>query len=172
MIKNILLVWACMFSGCCIACHAITVTDPENIIIKAKKMGEKNYVSYLLGSPEKWNYVLLNIEDGNNKWLTVARMLRHYTDASATAALKYSVSIALKNAPEHVLAILGKEYTVQEICGSPFIEEDIQDELGFLRTIKYRVENTKNETKHKQACLNNIDQQITVLYPKKFSQIN
>ena len=130
--KNICLVGMLVVSGFALAC--LDISDPKVVMRDASKMGEKNYLMRLVDDPEKWIYLLYKIESGNNEWLAVAEMLRSVSDAATTKTLTYTMSFALKNSPENVLGLLGKYYSVTEVCGSPFIEEDIHYELGFLKS--------------------------------------
>ena len=159
--KHIFLVGMLVFSGFVLAC--LDVSDPDVVIQDAKKIGEKNYLMHLVDDPEKWIYVLYKIESGNNAWLTVAEMLRSVSDAATTQALVYSMSFALKNAPENVLARLDKHYSVKAVCGSPFIEEDMHYELGFLKTIRHKVKQAKFKGENQARCLNHITQQIAAI---------
>ena len=141
---------------------AAPTIDDSTALFYTEKVKENTYVSQLVKNKEKWIYILSQIESGNNDWLNVAQSLREHTDASATRGLIYAVSFALKNSPNNVLSILGDKYSVKEVCGSPFIEEDIEYELGFLKALRKKVmySSYKGNGNQKKTCLKNIDHQI------------
>ena len=55
-------------------------------------------------------------------WLTIALRLRAGSDADTGETLSRALARALPNAPERVLALLGRGYDVDNLCTSPFIE--------------------------------------------------
>ena len=64
------------------------------------------------------------IETGHPKWLEVARRLRAVSDASTTLSLNYAVARALPNAPDQVLLLVGRGFTLDDVCTSPYIEPE------------------------------------------------
>ena len=64
------------------------------------------------------------IETGHPKWLEVARQLRAASDASTTLSLNYAVARALPNAPDQVLLLVGRGFTLDDVCTSPYIEPE------------------------------------------------
>ena len=55
-------------------------------------------------------------------WLTIALRLRAGSDAGTGETLSRALAQALPNAPERVLALVGRGYGVDNLCTSPFIE--------------------------------------------------
>ena len=55
-------------------------------------------------------------------WLTIALRLRAGSDAGTGETLSRALAQALPNAPERVLALVGRGYDVDNLCTSPFIE--------------------------------------------------
>ncbi len=157
MMKAILL-FIFIYSGLATACGQPIRADA--IMEYADSTGEKEYVLRLRDRKERWAYILSKIESGDKTWLKVAEILKRNADAAMTKELTYTVSFALKNSPEQVLGILGGQYSVKEICGSPFVEENIHFEQGFLKTIKNKVENADYQGQQKAICLDNINHQI------------
>ncbi|WP_353669137.1 hypothetical protein [Marinomonas sp. THO17] len=115
----------------------------------------------LYNQPEKWAYVLGQIETGAKPWLNIADLLKAHSDAATTRGLNYAMFFALKNAPSNVLTVLGKHYSVKEVCVSPFIENELEYELGFLKTIRNRLIKTTTVSNEKASCLASIEQQIS-----------
>ncbi len=149
------------FGGFTMACPQ--VIHPESVMMNSDESEAKEHVINLINNKPKWIYVLSEIENGNKEWLEVAEYLRNYSDASATKELIYSMAFALKNSTDNVLAILDGGYSVNEICSSPFIEENIHYELGFLSAIKENVKNSNFDGINKEKCLKNIGHQISII---------
>ena len=64
------------------------------------------------------------IETGSPSWLEVARRLAPGSDASSALCIDYAVARALPRAPSRVLALIGRGFTVEDVCTSPFIEPE------------------------------------------------
>jgi hypothetical protein len=63
------------------------------------------------------------IATGDSAWLDVAEQL---TPASAAAAASLSIALAsaLPRSPNRVLAVLGRKYSVEDVCSIPFLEPE------------------------------------------------
>lgn len=152
--KKYLLICLTVICGYTVACEQYTT--PESILLHANTVGEKDFVQHIIHNKKDWTYILNQITSGDPAWLQVAEYLKGHSDASTTSALHYAVSHALKNAPDNVLAILGRPYSVKKICRSPFIEENIDYELGFLKAIRNAVTTSAYRGENKARCLNQI----------------
>ena len=64
------------------------------------------------------------IETGHPKWLEVARQLRAVSDASVALSLDYAVARALPHAPDQVLLLVGRGFTIDSVCTCPFVEPE------------------------------------------------
>jgi hypothetical protein len=108
-----------------------------------------------LKAHSKWEGVLDKIETGECSWLETARRLRPGTDASAALELRFAVSRALSKNPKGVLRLVGKGFSIDEVCTSPFIEPDPGVEEAFLeeamRSLKNMAPGTL--TKRSKECL-------------------
>ncbi len=152
--KKYLLICLAVICGYTVACEQYTT--PESILLHADASGEKDFVQHIIHNKKDWTYILSQITSGDTAWLQVAEYLKDHSDASATSALNYAVSHALKNTPDNVLAILGRQYSVKKICRSPFIEENIDYEAGFLKAIRSAVTTSTYRGENKARCLNHI----------------
>ena len=94
------------------------------------------------------------IETGESSWLEAAQRLKPGTDASATLELRFAVSRALPKNPKGVLHLVGKGFSLDEICTSPFIEPEPGVEKAFLdealRSLKNMAPGTL--TKRSKEC--------------------
>jgi hypothetical protein len=67
--------------------------------------------------------VMSGIATGDSAWLDVASRITP-ASAAAAASLNIALASALPRSPERVLALLGPNYPVEEICNIPFLEPE------------------------------------------------
>ena len=87
-------------------------------------MGRAASVAKRIDADESFGRSVMNgIATGDSAWLEVARQL---TPASATSAATFSIALAsaLPRSPERVLAVLGPNYPVEDVCAIPFLKAD------------------------------------------------
>ena len=80
---------------------------------------------------DNFGAVLDGIASGDERWLIVGYRLRNESDAGVTSMLRESFAMALIPAPSLVLKTQKEgrlKYSVEELCGSPFIDEP---QIGF-----------------------------------------
>jgi len=130
----------------------------DALLHNIEKNGNTLVANDLIDNPEKWNFVLTKISTGNQDWLTVANQLKPVTSAANAEALNFAIAHALIANPEAVLNIIGKNFTVDEVCVSPFIEGSVNTEIIFLNKVIKSVTMTKTESLQtiKSACLKNL----------------
>ena len=63
------------------------------------------------------------IATGDSAWIEVARAITPASSA-AEASLNIALASALENTPRRVLPLLSKKYSLEEVCGIPFLEAD------------------------------------------------
>jgi hypothetical protein len=86
--------------------------------------GSRAVLARLWQDPRHFEEVCDHIETGAPGWLRVASELRASSDAGQSTSLNYSVARALPRAPVAVLSLIGRGFTVEDVCTSPFIEPD------------------------------------------------
>ena len=67
--------------------------------------------------------VMSGVATGDSLWLDVASRLTP-PSASAEASLAIALASALPHSPARVLSLLGRNYSVEEVCGIPFLKAD------------------------------------------------
>lgn len=99
--------------------------------------------------------VLIGITSGDSAWLEVARLLKPVADAEAREFLGIAVADALPVAPERVLALIGREYPAERVCGLPFIEQPDSEAVSYFRRAWPAVEAVRrpNLAAQRAACL-------------------
>ena len=63
------------------------------------------------------------IATGDSAWIEVARAITPASSA-AEASLDIALASALETTPRRVLPLLSKKYSLEEVCGIPFLEAD------------------------------------------------
>lgn len=85
--------------------------------------GAGNVVKQLTqGDESQWRRVIRKIDSGSPEWLEVAKKLLGATDAGATEDLYASLAIALTHNPNGVLALVGTNLPLDQVCTVPFVE--------------------------------------------------
>ena len=134
-----------------------------------KEQGAKETVKKLYGNPNAWNGLLLNIASGKREWLNMAVQLKAGADAGISGMLKFAVGEALENAPELVLQVAADGFSLEDICGSPDV-----DDVRFstyekaLESITRRIEaleEIRNQEigKKRQYCIEKLKESISRL---------
>ncbi|HUQ98123.1 MAG TPA: hypothetical protein VM166_01635 [Gemmatimonadaceae bacterium] len=67
--------------------------------------------------------VTSGIASGDSAWLEVARAITPASSA-AEASINIALAAALERSPRRVLPLLAKKYSLEEVCGIPFLEAD------------------------------------------------
>ena len=106
----------------------------------------------------KFGAVLDGIASGNERWMEVGIKLRSESDAGVTSMLRESFAMALITAPSLVLNAQKEErlkYTVEELCGSAFIDEPQIGYSAYFSKAELSVSGIKDKGLEgiKQRCL-------------------
>ncbi|MEA5114558.1 MAG: hypothetical protein VB050_11085 [Geobacteraceae bacterium] len=136
--------------------------DAEHLAKEIKSKGAREVIAELM-SDDQWTEfekVCDKIETGNREWLEVARLLAPGSDAAAAESLTMSVARALPKSPREVLALIalsehdhGKEFTIDNICVSPYIENEPGVEERHLLTTSNVLESTDTSNDPHLNCL-------------------
>jgi len=110
------------------------VTKAIEAEIQAK--GAKAAVAELHAGPApQWDQVLARVTQGGADWLQLATELLGGTDAADTEGLHGALSSALQNNPAAVLAMLGPEVGIADVCFDRQIEPtDARHQAFIART--------------------------------------
>ena len=100
------------------------VPDAAALLSQIDASGPKVVFHRLWANEGQFEVICNRIETGDPSWLEVARRLRPVSDAAASLSLNYSVARALPAAPALVLGLVGRGFSIHDICTSPFIEPD------------------------------------------------
>ena len=94
------------------------------LVLSDIRLGGAPEVSKRIDSDENFGRsVTSGIATGDSLWLQVADKLIP-ASAAAEATLSIALAAALPRSPDKVLALLGKKYPVEEVCGMPFLKAD------------------------------------------------
>jgi hypothetical protein len=103
---------------------AWTPMGSAELVLSDIKLGGAPEVSKRIDSDENFGRsVTSGIATGDSLWLQVADSLIP-ASAAAEATLSIALASALPRSPDKVLALLGKKYPVEEVCGIPFLKGD------------------------------------------------
>jgi hypothetical protein len=127
------------------------VLIPEVVLREIDSQGPRTVLERLSENEA----LFAGIESGDPRWLEVARRLRGVSDASTSLSLNYSVARALPKAPERVLTLIGRGFTVNDVCTSPFIEPEprVAEEYAKRAEAALRHVTTSHLTKARDRCL-------------------
>jgi len=107
---------------------AIAAAEPlplaSTLLGEIESNGPRTVLKRIWADAPEFDAVCAAIESANPDWLEVARRLRPVSDAAASLSLNYSVARALPVAPQQVLGLVGRGFTIEDICTSPFIEPE------------------------------------------------
>lgn len=140
------------------------VLTAESILNQIKIDGLKTTFDRLWVDEKQFDYVCDMIQTGDSKWFEVARYLKKSSDAASSLSLNYSVARALPKEPEKVLRLIGKEFSIENICTSPFVEPDPGKAENYqLHAIAALKSITAFDLKQKkEECLSRISLPLTV----------
>ena len=117
--------------SCLLAVASVTgcerSTSADALLAEIERTGPRPVLERLWTNGEQFDATCAAIETAEANWLEVARRLKPVSDAAASVSLNYlnySVAKALPLAPIRVLALVGRNFTVDNICTSPFIEPE------------------------------------------------
>jgi hypothetical protein len=119
------IVWplaACLLSSPFAVQAETPLPSPTALLAEIEVAGPRIVLERLWANDSQFNALSLAIESGEADWLEVARRLKPASDAGVSLSLNYSVARAIPVAPTRVLGLVGRGFTVEGICTSPFIE--------------------------------------------------
>ena len=94
------------------------------LVLSQIKLGGVPAVARRLDSDPTFAESVTNgIATGDSAWLEVARAITPASSA-AEASLNIALASALERAPRLVLPLLSRKYSIEEVCGIPFLEAD------------------------------------------------
>jgi hypothetical protein len=104
--------------------NAWTPRGSAEVVLSEIRLGRAASVAKRIDADEGFGRSVMNgIATGDSAWLEVARQLN---PASATSAASFSIALAsaLPRSPERVLAVVGPNYPVRDVCAIPFLKAD------------------------------------------------
>ena len=94
------------------------------LVLSQMKMGAAGAVSRRIDNDQKFGQsVMSGVATGDSLWLEVARQVKLGSSA-AEASMAMALAAALPRSPARVLALTGRKYPLEEVCGIPFLEAD------------------------------------------------
>jgi cell division septation protein DedD len=103
---------------------AWTPMGSAEVVLSEIKLGGAAAVSRRIDSEEDFaSSVMSGIATGDSVWLQVADRIAP-ASAAAEATMSIALASALTHSPERVLALVGRKYPVEEVCGIPFLKGD------------------------------------------------
>jgi hypothetical protein len=107
------------------------------------------------GSGRQWKTVLHGIESGSPAWLEVAAKLLTASDAGHTTDLYFSLAMALTRNAAGVLAMVGPNLPIKQVCSVPYIEPDAETIAKHRKKARAALEkvNSTDLASQKAACL-------------------
>ena len=97
--------------------------NAETILAEIKVAGAPRIAQRIDTDENFGRAVIDGISTGDSVWLKVAAELTP-ASAAAEASLAIALASALPHSPDNVLAVLGRKYQVEEVCGIPFLKAD------------------------------------------------
>ncbi len=147
--------------------------DPSAILARISERGVWFVVGELYDHPDDWEYVLGNIQKGNEVWLRVAVRLQPGTDAGPASMLCEAVSVALIHAPERVLRLAVPTFRLEEICGGrpdplptyPLAADELERQIKSVANVK-----DADLIERRDRCLRELEESRVHL--KRFFEVN
>jgi hypothetical protein len=102
----------------------VSLPSATALLSENEASGARAVLDRLWANERQFDSLCTAIESAEPSWLEVARRLRPSSDAGITLSLNYSVARALPAAPAQVLGLIGRGFTLDDICTSPFIEPE------------------------------------------------
>jgi hypothetical protein len=118
---------------CLAACKesAWTPRGSADIVLSEIKLRGASGVSKRLDTDETFaRSVMSGIASGDSTWLVVASRLEPES-AAAEASLEIALASALIESPQKVLALVGRKYQVDQVCGIPFRRTDSSEVMNY-----------------------------------------
>ena len=101
------------------------------LLLSEIKLRGAGVVSRRIDSDEDFGRTVMDgIATGDSAWLDVAAALQP-TSAAAEASMAIALASALPQAPQRVLALLGRKYQTEEVCGMPFLRADSAQVISY-----------------------------------------
>jgi hypothetical protein len=112
---------------------------------RIEAVGAREVVRQLIGTGEKeghWETVLERAESGDREWIDVVGRLAAGTDAGSSTDVKVALANALPKNPAAVFKQAGSVpyLQVQDLCGGPFIEPELDYLKDFYARVKQALE--------------------------------
>lgn len=99
--------------------------DPASLLSAIDAKGPRKALDDVLDENDiAFDSICHSIESGDPQWLEVARRLRPGADGFIAEGLDYAVARALPKAPDAVLGLIGRGFTLDRVCTSPFNEPE------------------------------------------------
>ena len=103
---------------------AWTPLGTAELVLSQMRLGGEAYVAKRIDADQRFGRsVMEGIASGDSLWLEVAKNLTP-ASASAEASLTIALASALPHAPAKVLPLLAAKYSLEKVCGIPFLEPD------------------------------------------------
>jgi hypothetical protein len=116
------------------------------LVLSDIKLRGATAVSRRLDSDENFGRsVLTGIATGDSTWLEVAARITPATSA-AEASLEIALAAALNHAPDRVLRLLGDKYSVEEVCGIPFLKADSAAVVGYYDSVTTALQRARSDS--------------------------
>ena len=103
--------------------------------------------------------VTSGIATGDSAWIEVARAITPASSA-AEASLNIALASALQASPRRVLPLLASKYSLEEVCGIPFLEADSIHIREYHDTVSASLKRVKDSTLTplRDRCLTTLDE--------------
>jgi hypothetical protein len=118
---------------CIAACKdsAWTPRGSADIVLSEIKLRGPEGVSKRLDTDETFaRSVMSGIASGDSTWLVVASSLQPES-AAAEASLEIALASALVVSPNQVIALAGRKYQIDQVCGIPFRRTDSSEIINY-----------------------------------------
>ena len=103
---------------------AFSADSAEALLAQIRDRGARAIASDFARDERRFDLVLAQIERGSPAWLRVAAELRLQADGFVSEGLRYAVARAIPRAPRAVLKLIGKPFTIDDVCTSPYNEPE------------------------------------------------
>jgi hypothetical protein len=121
------------------AALSASVLSPEKIAADVKAHGAKAVVDRLFASGD-YDRVMDRAGRGEAKWLALVPLLEPGTDAGTAEELPIALAFALPHNAKGVLALIAaKDFSADDVCSAPFIENTVKDVPGYIRKARAAV---------------------------------
>jgi len=145
---------------------------PASITNDVATYGARETVVKLTKAPPSrdWNFVMQHAEQGESRWLAVAKQLANGTDAGTSEDLQIALAIALPKNPAGVLRLADTQsfLTIEDLCSAPFIEASERYIKHYLIQARRALEKTSDRAveNKRRKCLARIDSTISETFSR------